>query len=469
MVESIQGVKAEVSARAIQFMKAKDISTAIEADAKKIGEFLNNKTLQESRRKDLANYLLKYENKDGSKTFTYEEAYKLAGKQVENEKAQAKAKITIPFINKQEYEKALAEAASKGKSDLYNFTLIENKEVLGMINANPKKYFKTDDKGELIKGSNGQYVFDPDKYKAEMVEDTNTDYKLQLKEREERAQLRGISMNAEKAAIKATGMDVRRDNTGLYRTLVGTAALAAACFGGVTATAAAGAGAQAGSSATAVAGAVATATNHTAQVIGGVAGAAVLPFIHDKDAKLNKRQISADLFNMPQEQEPKGQKIDLKPVEGAKIKQSSLKPRDINVYVPEACYEVQDNKTVKTIPYGGYWHYASLYANCENGKGLTSKQLQDLTKLLQPGKSNYSIQIGANNKERILQERIILTDGTEVCLLQDKAFDAKYAEMQRLALTARNANPNNKSTMKLSEQSVNVKDCNTGKMHKVKY
>ena len=446
------------TARPPKFMAQMDISTVDEANDKRIGEFLKDKKLQEARKNELANYLLTYKNKDGSAYFTAEEAYELADKQLDNEKAQARAKITVPFIDKEAYEAAVKRAKEEGREDAYEFTLITNKKVLAMINGdnitdpaakevNYKKYFLTNDKGELIKDSNGNYIFDPDKYKAEMVKDTGTDYKLQLSEREDAAFKRGLSKNAEKDAIKATGMDVRRDNTGLYKSLAGVAALAAIIFGAAEATAAA--DAVAGS---AVAHASSHAVTHGAQIAGAAAGLLGVAFIKDKDGKINKRQIAADLFNStPKEPEMPDLEISKLSVPG------SLAP-ELKMVKDEPCYTLEKGASVKTIKYGGYWHYANLYNDCTTGKQLTPAQIKELTQLLKPGHDGASIQKGDSYKEKVLQREITLSDGTKVCLADEDTINARIAEMEKTT----SADPEKKARLRLIDQNVTVRDCDTG-------
>ncbi len=442
--------------RTPKFMAQLDISTVDAANAKKIGEFLKDSKLQEARKTELANYLMTYKNKDGSSYFTTEEAYELASKQLDNEKAQARAKITVPFIDPKAYEAVVKRAKEEGREDAYEFKLITNKKVLAMINgdnitdpaekeANYKKYFLTNEKGELIKDTNGNYIFDPDKYKAEMVKDTGTDYKLQLSEREEAAFKRGLSKNAEKDAIKATGLDIRRDNTGLYKSLAGVAALAAIIFGAAEATA----------TADAVAGSVASASSHAithgAQIAGAAAGLFGMAFLQDKDGKINKRQIVADLFNLP----PNGPEMPGLSLARLKIPTGN---EQLEFVKEEPCYTLEKGVTVKTIRYGGYWHYANLYNDCVSGKKLTSAQIKELTQLLKPGHGGSSMQKGDSNKEKVLPAEVTLSDGTRVCLADKDTVNSRIVEMEEIATP----DPLKKSQLRVAEHNISVKDCDTG-------
>ena len=301
----------------VKFMKAGDYSTVSKDEARNIQAFLSNKDVREARQKELANYLLRMKDEKGNSIFTKKEAESAAEKQVENEMSQKNAQRTVLFIDKEAYDKAVADAKKDGSIYLYDFKLIEDKKLLEAINgnslktleqkeANYKKFFKTDEQGNLVKDEKGQYVFDSDKFKNEFGKDTDVDNKLQLSERRAAANKRGITDTTEKNAIKYMGLDYRRDNTGLIRGLVGTAALAATIFGG----AAAEAGAVALTGATKAATYVAV-SSHIGQWIGG-ATLLTLPFLNDKDGKAQKRTQAAKLFAQPPVTEEK--KVEQPPV-----------------------------------------------------------------------------------------------------------------------------------------------------------
>ncbi len=418
----------------VEFMQAQNYSTASQEDAKKIQIFLNDKNVRTARQEELTAYLLGLKDDEGKECFTYDEAVKAAKYQVENEVSQKRAQVTIQFIDKDEYEAAVAKAKQDGTDQLYNFKLIEDKEVLAHINgdklktieekeANYKKFFKTDEQGNLIKGENGKYIFDSDKYKAEFGKDVNLDNKLQLAERESAAKARGMSANAEKNAIKAAGLDYRRDNTGLYRTLAGTAALAALIFGGVTAEAWAGA-----KSSAAVAASHAVVHNRVASIIAALGLAGAIPFLNDKDGKTNHRQDAAVAFQQkPQEPtKPELPKLDA-PAKISLIQEPKIEDFKLEKQAP--CYNLEKGVTVDTIRYGGPWHYAQLYNNCDTGKPLSGKQLNELKNLLKPGHDGSSIQEGDSWKTKVLQNEITLSDGTKVCLADKEEIARRVARM----------------------------------------
>jgi hypothetical protein len=417
----------------VQFMQAQDYSTASQSEAVSIHNFLNNSSLRTARQEELTAYLLGLKDEQGNSCFTYDEAAKAAKYQLENEISQKKAKVTIQFIDKNEYDAAVAKAQKDGSDQFYNFKLITDKEVLAHINgdnlktieekeANYKKFFKTDDKGNLVKDENGKYIFDSDKFKAEFGKDVGLDNKLQLAERECAAKRRGMSASSEKNAIKAAGLDYRRDNTGLYRTLAGTAALAALVFGGVTAEAWAG-----GAANSTVAAAHSVVHNRLASLLcaGGLAGA--IPFIHDKDGKTNHRQDAAELFQQKPAPEPQKPQLAEVPPRISFVQEPKIEDFKLEKQAP--CYNLEKGVTVDTIRYGGPWHYAQLYNNCDTGKPLTGKQLNELKNLLKPGHDGSSIQEGDSWKTKVLQNEITLSDGTKVCLADKEEIARRVARM----------------------------------------
>lgn len=474
MVSEVQAVSfAQITPK---FMKHYDVSTASSEEARQIGEFLSNKDKRTARQAELAKYLLT-RTKENGKAYTQDEAEKLAKYQVQNEMAQANSKVTIPFIDESAYNKAIAE----DKEGLYNYTLIKDKEVLALINGdgivdevkkaeNYKKYFKTDTNGELIKDEAGNYVFDGDKFKSEFVQDIGTDYKLQLSEREENARRRGISKSSEKNAIKAAGLDYRKDRTWLYRGLALGATAASLVWGGAAATAIAiaSAGASAGSAcgsseASTSSKSVAKATNRTGQIIGSAVALASVPFIKDTYDG-HKRPDAAEAFK----EHPKNESIAIQP---AKIPTPEIKIEPPKLVVEKPCYDIQESgKAVKTINYGGYWHYANLYNDCKTGKQITGKELQELTRLLKPGHENSSIQLmktqvqGKNGKmrtvnKRVLQDEITLSNGTVVCLASPEVINARIAKMEAdLAKKTHNG-----GAFKNDAYSLRVCDCDSGK------
>ncbi len=413
----------------VQFMKENDYATASKEEAQKIQDFLSNKKARTARQEELAAYLLGMKDEHGNARFTYKEAVDAAKQQVENEISQKRAQTTITFIDEKSYNEAVAKAKKDGTDKLYTFNLIKDKEVLNEIQANKDKYF-TDGK------------FDSDKFKAEFGQDVGTDNKLQLSEREEAAKKRGISANAEKNAIKAAGLDYRRDNTGLYRSLVGAAALAALVFGVSVATA----------SATAKTCATYTATATAKSRVGGLIGAAIaagtIPLIKDKDGKTNKRQDAANLYHQEPEPEPE-------PL----IVESSPEPEPSPEPVPEPspepapekpCYVMDEGVDVDTIIYGGYWHYAHLYNDCETGKPLSKKQIDELTQMLKPGHEASSLQSGATWKTKVLRKEIMLKDGTKVCLADKKEIERRVALMKTKS---------GGKNMRLGARTVTVRTC----------
>ena len=394
----------------LQFMKVQDYATRT-TEAKQIHEFLNNKDLQAKRQEELAAYLLGMRDENGNRKFTYKDAVAAAKEQVENEKSQMNAQITKVFIDKESYDKAVAEAKKNGDDKIYNFNLIEDENLLAYIKNNPEKFCTTDDAGKL--------VFDSDKFKAEFGQDVGTDNKLQLKEREDNAERRTISKTAEKNAIKAAGLDYKRDNTGLYRTLAASAALASLVVG-FAATAEASAGA-------ALIGSHAKASAWGAGVVGAAATGATIPFLHDKDRKTNKRQNAADLFA----QKPT-QQATLPKVEGVSIT-GQTNPLEINppeIQIETPCYNVIKGVPVKTIKFGGYWHYANLYNDCNTGKPLNKAQLAELTQLLKPGHEGSSMQKGDSLRTKNLIPEITLKDGTKVCLADAQEIERRVAQMK---------------------------------------
>ena len=417
----------------VNFMKEGDYATASKEDAQSIYKFLNDKNARTARQEELTAYLLGMKDEQGKDMFTYKSAAAAAKQQLENEISQKRAQTTITFIDENDYKQALEKAQKEGTDKLYTFNLIKDKELLNEINTNKDKYFTKD--------ASGKEVFDTDKFKAEFGKDVGTDNKLQLAERQVAAKNRGISANAEKNAIKAAGLDYRRDNTGLYRTLVGTAAAAAVVFGGATAVA--DAYAHSGG-ATAIAHSVAK--TKIGNIVAGGVGALALPFIHDKDGKTNKRQKAADLFAQKEKAEEPVKvenKVEEKVEEKAKEK---VEEKVDNNPKPEVkkddcdnlpCYNIEEGVMVNTIPYGGYWHYAQLYNNCDTNKPLTNKQISELTQLLKPGHEQSSIQEYRDEKtnklirsKRILQNTITLKDGTKVCLADDEEIKARVAKMK---------------------------------------
>lgn len=455
-----------------KFMKAYDVSTASQEDALKIGDFLTNKETRKLREQELSAYLLKCVKENGE-AYTQDEAEKFAKYQVKNEMSQATSKITVPFIDKDAYEQAVKE----NLCGLYNYTLITDEELLSKINGdkivdeakkieNYKKYFKTDANGELVKDNDGKYIFDGDKFKAEFVQDVGTDYKLQLSEREEHAKIRGISKNSEKNAIKAAGLDYRHDRTWLYRGLAAGAGVASLVFGGAVAHAAAGASAGACASGSTAA-ATADATNRTGQIIGGAVAFASIPFIKDTYDG-HKRSDAVKAF---EEAQPTV-KTEIPKIEIPQV--SLVKPVELDKFELETerpCYDIQENGTpVKTINYGGYWHYANLYNDCKTGKKITGKELQELTRLLKPGNENSSIQVmqtqvrGKNGKmrtvsQRVLQDEITLSNGTVVCLASPDVINARIAQME--AALAKKAH--NGGAFKNDARTIRVCDCSSGK------
>lgn len=423
------------------FMKAGDVSTVDESGATRIHQFLNSKDAQKARRTELTSYLLQQTNEDGQRMYTYDQAKKLAKAQVKNEKDQAKSKVTIPFIDKEAYEKFKDQLKAEGKEDLYTPKLIKNKKVLAMINdpKNAKTYFMTDEKGELIKGANGQYIFDPEKYKAEMVKDTSG-YRLTLTGRAEHAEKRGLSKNAEKDAVKAAGLGYRKDRTWLYRSLLIGAGVSSFVFGGAVSTAIAGAassaGAAAGSaSAGADAGAYAkaTATNRVGQIIGGVAPILAAAFVSDKDGKNVRGQAQEVFENRPQPEAPKVE-VKEEPKPEPKKEEPVVKPEEECPEPPCMRPEELPAQTAKisTIVGGGPYHYAQLYVD-ENGKPfiINSKTFKELQKKLSSGK--YAIQT-VDRRHRELLTEIPLENG--VAKLADDA-DAKAKRGFRDAVVVR--------------------------------
>lgn len=445
------------------FMEAGDVATVDVEDAKKIGEFLNNKKLRKLREAELTNYLLKQTNDNGMRIYTVDQAEKLAKYQVKNEVDQARSKITIPFIDEAAYEKFKEQLKAEGKEDLYEVKLIKNKKVLAMINGdkitdpaakeeNAKKYFMTDENGNLIKGENGQYIFDPDKYKAEMVKDTSG-YRLTLAGRAEHAERRGISKNAEKDAVKAAGLGYRKDRTWLYRSLLIGAGVASVVFGGAVATAIAGASSTAGAvaggaSAGAEAGAAAkaTATNRVGQIVGGAACLVAAAFVKDRDGK-DHRGAAQEVFENREEtvvvpppvvpEEEPG--LEEQPVVPSQQEETCEEPPCMTPkeLPPELA-------TVSTIVGGGPYHYAQLYVD-ENGKPYKkgTPEFKELQRKLSSGE--YSIQT-VDRKHRELRKYIPVGDG--MASLADDADakakrgfddarvepgtgDRKYAKVQR--------------------------------------
>ena len=328
---------------------------------------------------------------------------------------------------------------------------IEEKE------ANYKKFFETDDAGNLLKDKNGQYIFSSDKFKAEFGKDVGTDNKLQLAEREYFSKERKISATAEKNAIKASGLDYRRDNTGLYRTIAGAASLAALAFGLSAKATADGVGGISGLPIYSRTHAYASAK--VGGIVGAIATGATIPFIHDKDGKTNKRQDAADLYKKCQN-ENVTTVVPLEKIEPASVVQPQELSVDDKIEVEEEtpCYNVVDGVPVETIRYGGYWHYANLYNNCDTGKPLTTKQINELTQLLKPGHVGSSIQKGNTRSTRILQREITLKDGTKVCLADNEEIKRRVAKMKTRS---------GGRDMKLDDHKVIVRDCNGNIMYTV--
>lgn len=416
------------------FMKPNDVSTATEEQAVEIGEFLNSRKVRKQRRAELTNYLLEQTDSNGVRVYSEDQAEDLAKDQVKNERDQARAKVTIPFIDKEAYEKFKEQLKLDGKEDLYEPTLIKNKKVLAMINgdnlptieekeANYKKYFMTDENGELIKGADGKYIFDPEKYKAEMVKDTSG-YRLTLAGRAQHAEERGISRNAEKDAIKAAGLGYRKDRTWLYRSLLIGAGVATAVWGGATATAVAGAGAGAvtgGASAEAGAIARATATNRVGQILGPLGFFTAAALVKDKDGKDTRGDAQKVFENLPPEEQPPVE--EKPPVE----EQPPVEEPPVVICEEPPCMRPQqlppDVSVISTIVGGGPYHYAQLYVD-ENGNPLKkgSKEFLELQRKLSSGE--FSIQT-VDKKHRELRNTIQLESG--VVKLADDA-DAKAKE-----------------------------------------
>ena len=420
-----------------QFLQAQDYATKT-VGAKEIHEYLNNKDLQKKRQEELAAYLLDMKDESGNRKFTADEAVSAAKLQVENENSQLNAQITKVFVDEASYNKALAEAKKNGTDKIYNFNLIKDENLLSYIKGNEDKFYDVDEAGNK--------VFSSDKFKAEFGQDVGTDNKLQLKEREQAAERRTITKTAEKNAIKAAGLDYRRDNTGLYRTLAASAALA--CLGiGFAATAEATAISALGS-------AHAKASAIGVGAAGAAATGATIPFLRDKDGKTNKRQNAADLFaQQPKQEEPEPvvQEVKEEPTTppATQVQQEQPKPE-------EPCYDILATVPVKTIKYGGYWHYANLYNDCKTGKALNKKQIDELTQLLKPGHEGSSMQKGDSLRTKNLVSEITLSDGTKVCLADNKEIERRVALMR----TRRGTTDN----LRLEGQREIRIDCKTGQV-----
>ena len=401
--------------RDVKFMKAGDYSTASKDEAKNIQAFLTNKSVREAREKELANYLLGMKDEKGNSIFTKKEAESYAEKQVENEMSQKRAQRTVLFIDKAAYEKAVADAKKDGSYELYDFKLIDDKKVLDVINGNGlrtleqkeenyKKFFKTDESGNLVKDAKGQYIFDSDKFKNEFGKDVDIDNKLQLSERQAAADRRGISETTEKNAIKYIGLDYRKDNTGLIRGLVGTAALAAILFGGASAEA--GAFAAAGGNKAVAYTAVST---NIGRWIGG-ASLLTLPFLQDKDGKAQKRTRAAEVFQ-PKPESPKEEpKVEPKeepkvePKEEPKVepkeepKVEVKKEPEVHPHKLEANYEIRAigqgmSATVAAVygvPEGSAAHKAIMKEMWDKNPGLRNKNLKLGDKVYLPEKVNVN-------------------------------------------------------------------------------
>ncbi len=417
----------------VEFMKENDYSTASKEEAQKIQDFLSNKKARAARQEELAAYLLGMKDEQGNSLFTYKQAVEASKQQLENEISQKKAQTTKTFIDEKSYNEAVAQAKKDGTYNLYTFNLIKDKEVLNLINGNKDLYFTKDE--------NGNEVFDSDKFKNEFGKDVGTDNKLQLKERKEAASKRGISATAEKNAIKAAGIDYRRDNTGLYRTLAGTAALAALVFGVSAATATAVAETACNTYT-----ATATATSRLGGLIGAAAAAGTIPFIRDKDGKTNKRQDAANLYH--QEPKPEPKQDEPKPAPAPAPAEPPKEPTPEPCDGP--CYTMDEGVAVKTILYGGYWHYAHLYNDCDTGKPLNNKQIKELTQLLKPGHEASSLQNGDNWKTKVLRKEVTLSDGTKVCLADEKEIEKRVASMKTKA---------GGKNMKLGSRTITVRTC----------
>ena len=153
------------------FMRPHDVTTVEKKeDAMKIAEFLNSKEKRQARENELRNYLL-------SLGYNEKDAKELAKNQVKNEQSQANAKITKVFIDQKAYNDYLS---TQSKNSPYNVNLIDDPEVLEMIRGDRLKgptvgdraevlrtYFKTDEKGQLIKDENGVNQLNTEKYKEE--------------------------------------------------------------------------------------------------------------------------------------------------------------------------------------------------------------------------------------------------------------------------------------------------------------
>ncbi len=421
------------------FMQAHDVKTANEEDAKKIGEFLSSKEKRQQRQDELQAYLMGmgYEEK---------EAKKLAKSQVENEMAQANAKRTVVFIDEKAYNDFVAK---QPKDSPYKATLIKDKEVLEMIRGerlvNPtpeekeehlKKFYKTDENGNLVKDENGQYIFDSDKFKTEMEQDV-TAYRLTLKDRAEGAEKRGYEPSDEKNAIIATGMDWKFDKTWLGKALFATAAVLSAIFGKSSITVN-----------TNITGGNCNYTdvqredNYTGGIVGAAVGTLGALTYKDRDDAVDNRKKANDLLNPEEPVEEKDPCDELekeneelkKKIEDLEQQLAEKDEDDENIVIApevELCYEIDEGVEVATIKFGGPSHYATLYNNCETGKPLTQAQINELTELLMPGHPMSAIQQDENGTI-ILHQTVTLKDGTKVCLA-DKEEQAKRISTMKTA------------------------------------
>ena len=449
------------------FMDPHDVSTATAEEAKNLGEFLSNGRVRRERRKELSEYLL-----SNGLAKTEAEARRIARNQVRNERAQSRAKLTVTFIDRVQYQRFKDE---QGPNGLYRAELITDPDVIKMIRGNKlinptkeereahlKKFYKTDEEGNLVKDRHGEYIFDSDKYKAEMENDV-TAFRLTLTDRENAAKKRGYEKSDERKAIKAAGLDVKIDKTWPVRGLAFLAALASLLWGGSTAIAEAHAHTDGPCDNDADAMAKARADSYVGNAVGfGTSMVTALTY-KDRDAEVDNREKAKDIF----QPDPEVKEED--PCEELKKENEELKkeleekencppcpetedpkaPPVINNEQPEEpCYSMQDGTTVKVIKFGGYWHYAQLYNDCTSGKRLTSAQVNELTELLKPGHPEASIQEDGSN--RILQDRIKLKDGTEVCLADEVERQRRINSMKTVG---------GGGNMQMQERLITIRSC----------
>ena len=276
-----------------------------------------------------------------------------------------------------------------------------------------------------------------------------TAYNLSLADREAGAKKRGYDESDEKHAIEATGMGVKKDNTWLYKAgiLAGTAALVFGTKICVDKTVTVDQG-----------DCTRTIPLHE-EYNNWLAAPLALMAIPARSKDKNQDNIAAQEEFEPEKKEPCPKCPDCPPTQ-EKNEQEPTKEEERDkvetqtISIPEdtECdYTIKGGKTVKTIKYGGYWHYANLYKDCKTGKPLTKKQLAELTQKLKPGRDGSSIQ--KDGKNRVLQAEITLNDGTKVCLYEDEKIPEIIARMEKLA------NGGGKD-MKLADKKVGIYDCN---------